>query len=100
MDQPLNDDLLIIGIGPGFIATKNCDCVVETKRGPFLGRVYWDGAAEPDSGIPDRVGDFEKERVLHAPAEGKVIANARIGDILEAGDLIASSWRDSNNSPL
>ena len=39
---------LVVGIGPGFIAGENCHAVVETKRGPFLGRLYWQGSAEPD----------------------------------------------------
>jgi xanthine dehydrogenase accessory factor len=80
---------LLIGIGPGFIAGKNCHCVVETKRGPFLGRVYWDGAAEPDSGVPDRIGNHEKERVLRAPNDGSLKAFFRIGDLLESGDVVA-----------
>ena len=80
---------MLVGIGPGFIAGENCDCVIETKRGPYLGRVYWDGAAEKDSGLPDRVGVFEKERVLRASVDGEIKAFARIGDLLDAGDLIA-----------
>jgi xanthine dehydrogenase accessory factor len=88
-ESELSDEQMLIGIGPGFFAGRNCHCVVETKRGPFLGRVYWDGTAEPDSGVPDRVGGFEKERVLRAPADGNVKALARIGDLLEAGDVIA-----------
>jgi xanthine dehydrogenase accessory factor len=88
-EYALTGNPLIIGIGPGFFVGKNCDCVIETKRGPFLGRVFWDGAAESDTGIPDKVGDFEKERVLRAPANGRITAFARIGDLLEAEDQIA-----------
>ncbi|MEI8130915.1 MAG: selenium-dependent molybdenum cofactor biosynthesis protein YqeB [Leptolinea sp.] len=89
-----------IGIGPGFMAGINCDCVIETKRGPYLGRVYWEGAAEQDSGLPDRVGVFEKERVLRAPAQGEVKAFATIGDLLEAGDLIAEIGGKQINAPF
>jgi xanthine dehydrogenase accessory factor len=78
----------VIGIGPGFVAGENCDFVIETKRGPYLGRVYREGAAEPDSGIPDRVGNFANERVLRAPLSGVFKATSQIGDILEVGDEI------------
>jgi xanthine dehydrogenase accessory factor len=78
----------VIGIGPGFVAGKNCVCVIETKRGPYLGRVYREGAAEPDSGIPDRVGNFANERVLRSPSYGVFKATSQISDILEVGDEI------------
>jgi len=39
------------GIGPGFCAGVDCHAVVETQRGPNLGRVYFTGMAAP---IPAR----------------------------------------------
>jgi xanthine dehydrogenase accessory factor len=80
---------LVIGLGPGFTAGENCHAVVETMRGPFLGRVIWEGSAQSDTGIPDRVKGKREERVLRAPADGKLIAHANICDQLEKGDLIA-----------
>lgn len=80
---------LVVGLGPGFIAGDNCHAVVETQRGPFLGRVIWQGPAEVDSGLPDPVGTRIAERVLRAPADGPLTAYAAIGDLLEAGDPIA-----------
>ena len=62
--------------------------------------VYWDGAAEKDSGLPDRVGVFEKERVLRAAVDGEIKAFARIGDLLEAGDLIAEIGRVQIKAPF
>lgn len=80
VDTPLH-----IGLGPGFQAGQNCDAVVETRRSHTLGRVYWTGAAQPDSGQPE--GD--SRRVLRAPADGQLVGYAQIGDHLEAGDLVA-----------
>ena len=80
----------VIGLGPGFVAGVNCHAVVETNRGPFLGRVYWQGSAEADSGIPESVKGFNVERVLYAPKSGILIAKAKIGDLLEPGSIIAS----------
>jgi xanthine dehydrogenase accessory factor len=79
---------LIIGLGPGFIAGKNCHAFVETKRGPFLGRVYWQGEAEKDTGIPEVVNGHSFERVLWTPVKGVFHAFHQIGDIVEEGDVI------------
>lgn len=80
---------IVVGLGPGFSAGINCHAVIETNRGPFLGRVYWQGSAEADSGIPETVRGFTVERVLYAPQAGILTAAAGIGDILELGALIA-----------
>jgi xanthine dehydrogenase accessory factor len=76
---------LYLGLGPGFEAGVNCQAVVETRRGPNLGRVYWRGGPEPDSGTPD--GDVR--RVLRSPADGTFVAYKNIGDHCEEGELIA-----------
>ncbi len=86
----------VIGLGPGFFAGKNCHVVVETNRGPFLGRLYWQGRAEEDTGIPESVTGFGMQRVLYAPKDGIFQAKAIIGQILEDGDLIA----EVNGSPI
>ncbi len=76
---------LHIGLGPGFTAGENCHAVIETRRGHTLGRVYWSGSAQADSGQPD--GD--PRRVLRAPHDGVITAHAKIGDHLKEGQLIA-----------
>jgi xanthine dehydrogenase accessory factor len=80
---------IVIGLGPGFTAGLDCHAVVETNRGPFLGRVYWSGSAEKDSGIPESVKGYTAERVLYSPANGRLQAKAEIGEILEKGSVIA-----------
>jgi xanthine dehydrogenase accessory factor len=80
---------LVIGLGPGFEAPRNCHAVVETKRGPFLGRVFWQGSAEKDTGIPDMVDGFQTERVLRAPNDGTLNAFVEIGAEIKKGDPIA-----------
>ncbi|HXF85130.1 MAG TPA: selenium-dependent molybdenum cofactor biosynthesis protein YqeB [Anaerolineales bacterium] len=76
---------LHIGLGPGFHAGRNCHAVIETRRSHTLGRVFWEGPTQPDSGQPE--GD--PRRVLRAPNDGLVVAYAKIGDHLEEGQLIA-----------
>ena len=80
---------LVIGLGPGFTAGFDCHAVIETKRGPFLGRVIWEGSAEADTGLPDPVAQRQGERVLRAPAAGVFTARKNIGEILSPGQEIA-----------
>jgi xanthine dehydrogenase accessory factor len=80
---------LIIGLGPGFSAGQDCHVVIETNRGPDLGRVIWEGQAQADTGIPERVGEYRSERVLRAPVQGQLRALAVIGAMLTLGDDVA-----------
>ncbi len=66
----ISDASLVIALGPGFIAGKDCHVVVETNRGHNLGRLISSGPAEANTGIPGNIGGFTKERVLRAPADG------------------------------
>lgn len=74
-----------IGLGPGFTVDENCHAIVETQRGHTLGRVYWSGSANPDTGQPE--GD--PRRVLRAPANGLLVGYAQIGEHCEPGQVIA-----------
>jgi xanthine dehydrogenase accessory factor len=76
---------LHIGLGPGFEAGVNCDAAIETRRSHTLGRVYWSGKTQADSGQPE--GD--PRRVLRAPGDGPLFANAKIGEHVEAGQIVA-----------
>jgi xanthine dehydrogenase accessory factor len=76
---------LHIGLGPGFHAGRNCHAVVETRRSHTLGRVYWNGASQADSGQPE--GD--RRRVLRAPSDGMLTTKAQICAHVEAGQVIA-----------
>jgi xanthine dehydrogenase accessory factor len=59
--------------------------VIETRRSHTLGRVYWQGPAQADSGQPE--GD--PRRVLRAPAEGVLSGRIQIGEHVEAGQEVA-----------
>jgi xanthine dehydrogenase accessory factor len=80
---------MVIGLGPGFIAGENCHAVVETNRGHFLGRVIWEGPAEPNTGIPGKVGSKQVNRVLRAPTDGILRTKFRIGEPVKTGDILA-----------
>jgi len=79
---------MIIGLGPGFTCGVNCHAAIETRRGPNLGRVLWDGSPEEDTGIPERVGTYTEERVLRSPSDGIFQGSVKIGDLVSAGQTI------------
>jgi xanthine dehydrogenase accessory factor len=81
-------DPFLIGLGPGFKVGKNCTAVVETMRGPFLGRVFWEGSAEEDTGIPEKVGLEQSNRVIRSLDDGIFQSNVHIGDHLMLGQII------------
>lgn len=80
---------LYLGLGPGFIGGSNCHAAIETQRGPWLGRVIWEGPTQPDSGVPETVGMVQSERALYAPADGSVEPFKAITDIIQEGEVIA-----------
>lgn len=85
----MNDASLVIVLGPGFTAGKDCHAVIETNRGHWLGRIIYQGQAQPDTGTPGFVKGYTVDRVLRAPADGNVIAFAGIGDRIKQGQRIA-----------
>jgi xanthine dehydrogenase accessory factor len=87
---------LVVGLGPGFTCGENCHAVVETQRGHYLGHVYWSGSASTDTGQPE--GDAR--RVLRAPRDGSLSAYARIGDHLEAEQLVARVGNEPVTAPI
>ena len=84
----IHDAPIVIGVGPGFAAGEDCHAVVETMRGHTLGRVYYSGAALPNTAVPGLIGGFAGERVLRAPADGVFRGLRRIGDRVEAGETV------------
>ena len=91
---------LSIGMGPGFTAAKDVHAVIETNRGHTLGRVYWQGSALADTGIPEQVLGIRAERVLRAPADGKLITHGDIGDHFDKGDTICEVEGIPVNAPF
>lgn len=85
----LTDAPVVVALGPGFVAGVDCYAVVETARGHDLGRVYYTGSALPDTGIPGTLGGHDVLRVLRAPCAGLFRGVRRIGDRVEAGEVVA-----------
>ena len=79
---------IVVALGPGFTAGIDCHAVIETNRGHNLGRVYYYGSAEPDTGTPGNLGGQDSQRALRAPIEGVFYAQRKIGDHVRAGEMI------------
>lgn len=77
-----------IGLGPGFTAPEEVDCVIETMRGHSLGRLITCGTALPNTSTPGEIGGSSAERVVHAPRAGKVAHKRRIGDRVMRGETL------------
>ena len=86
----IDDAKLVIGVGPGFTAGKDCHAVIETKRGHTLGRVIWEGSAIPNTGVPGSVGGETIRRLIKAPRDGIFHPEKKIGDIVKEGDRVAN----------
>lgn len=100
----INDAPVVIGLGPGFEAGKDCHAVIETLAGHNLGRVLYTGQAADDTGMPAPLDQnqypcqatqepccagFEMNTlILRAPDDGKFATVKQIGDLVEKGELI------------
>lgn len=86
---PMDSAPMVVGLGPGFEAGVNVHAIVETHRGHRMGRVLWEGAAQPDTGVPDRVHGQDLDRVLRSPAAGVFEPAAEIGTLVNSGAVLA-----------
>ena len=88
IDTSIDDAETVVALGPGFTAGADCDAVVETMRGPNLGRAIWSGRAQPDTGTPAELGGRSADRVVRAPAAGRVEWRVAVGDVVTDGQQL------------
>ena len=100
IDTSIDDAGLVIGLGPGFTAGTDCHAVVETMRGHRLGRVIWSGEAQPDTGNPAEIGGRSAERVIRAPADGRVSWHVAIGDHVTEGQHLGTAGGVAVTAPF
>lgn len=84
----ITDADLVIGVGPGFIAGEDCHCVIESKRGHYLGRCIWEGSAIRNTGIPGTIEGCSEVRILRGSEDGPFRGCVSIGDLVEEGDIV------------
>ncbi|MCR4441431.1 MAG: selenium-dependent molybdenum cofactor biosynthesis protein YqeB [Peptococcaceae bacterium] len=91
---------IVVGVGPGFTARRDVHAVVETQRGHYLGKVYYEGSAIPDTGIPGKIEGVDKERVVRSPADGLFFPAREIGERVKRGETLGSVNGVEVKSPL
>ena len=96
----ITDAPFVIGLGPGFTAGHDVHAVVETNRGHYLGRVLWDGSAQPDTGVPGDIAGFGHGRVIYAPTDGVFEHHVEIGARVNAGDVIGLAGKTLVLTPI
>ena len=79
---------LVIALGPGFEAGKDCHLVIETNRGHNLGRIIASGNAEPNTHVPGDISGHTTARVLRAQAAGVFETTRNIGDRVSKNDVV------------
>ena len=84
------DAPLVIGLGPGFTAGVEAHVVIETNRGPNLGRVITEGEADPYTGEPIEIAGHSTERYLYAPRAGTFRTPLDLGKCVEADQVVGS----------
>lgn len=100
MGTKLNWAPIVIGLGPGFTVGRDVHAIVETKRGHYLGKVYYEGQALPDTGIPGEIGGATRERLVHSPAEGRFLPIRKIGDWVEQDEVLGYIEQEAVKSSL
>jgi xanthine dehydrogenase accessory factor len=96
----MNDAPIVIALGPGYEAGKDAHAVIETNRGHNLGRVYLQGSAEPDTGVPGTIGGYAGERLLRAPCAGRLYSVRQIGEQVQAGEVVAVVKSDKDTASI
>jgi xanthine dehydrogenase accessory factor len=89
---------VVIAIGPGFAAGRDCHAVVETLAGAGLGRVILDGPAAADTGRPCPLGgdagpcspEYLHSLVVRAPRVGTFRMVKEIGSDVKSGDILGN----------
>lgn len=95
----ITDAPVVVALGPGFTAMKDCHAVIETLAGHNMGRVIYKGSAAPNTGIPGPPEAYlaplsggsqvdYRDMVLRAPCAGAFKAQVRIGDLVEKEQLL------------
>ncbi len=76
---------VVIALGPGYVAKKDCHAVVDTVRGPQVGAVIDDTGEYLENEPPAAIMGFSQERIAKAIRDGIFFTQHDIGDEVERG---------------
>lgn len=80
---------ITIALGPGYVAGKDVDVVIETNRGHDLGRLIFKGSAQKNTSIPGNIMGYTSERILRSPDDGEIKVIKDIGSIVKKDQVVA-----------
>jgi xanthine dehydrogenase accessory factor len=81
---------VVIALGPGYIAGRDCHAVVDTVRGPQVGAVLDDTGEHLVNEPPATIMGYTSERALKAARDGIFFTQKKIGDEVERGERIGT----------
>jgi xanthine dehydrogenase accessory factor len=81
---------VVIALGPGYTAGKDCHAVVDTVRGPKVGSVLEDTGENLEDRPPAAIMGFTDERSLKAVRDGIFFTQCQIGDQIDRGERVGT----------
>jgi xanthine dehydrogenase accessory factor len=81
---------VVIALGPGYVARKDCDAVVDTVRGPQVGAVLEDTGERLSDAPPAQIMGYAGERAVKAVRDGIFFTQHLIGGQVERGERIGT----------
>ncbi len=81
---------VVIALGPGYTAGKDCHAVVDTVRGPQVGAVLDDTGEHLVDEPPATIMGYGQERALKAVRDGIFFTQRSIGEEVERGERIGT----------
>jgi xanthine dehydrogenase accessory factor len=81
---------VVIALGPGYAAKKDCHAVVDTVRGPQVGAVFDDTGDELENEPPAEIMGYAEERVVKAIRDGIFFTQREIGHEVDRGERIGT----------
>lgn len=81
---------IVIALGAGFIAGKDCHAVVDTVRGPQIGAVLEDTGEHLEDRPPAEIMGYTQERALKATRDGIFFTRKNIGQEVERGEKVGT----------
>ena len=86
-----------VAVGPGFIAGKDVDCVIETTRGHNLGWLIYEGQAQPEKETIEVRALMRASHAINAPCDGHLEAGHPISYIVKKNETIAKLYMEGGN---
>jgi len=81
---------IVIALGAGYVAGKDCHAVVDTVRGPQIGAVLEDTGEHLEARPPAEIMGYTQERALKATRDGIFFTRKKIGDQVERGEKVGT----------